>query len=246
MTAAVTPTDPPTPAQPPDASLGDAYVAWWNRQNDARTRVERVPTVEGVSLRVSPGTFSPDPRLTYAPTLMCKTMPTSMAGMTVLDLGAGCGVLSIVAALRGATQVIAVDLSEGAIDDTRANVAELERVGRIEAGVVVPVVGDLYDAVPAGVGPAGVGPFDLILANLPIAADAKPWHELGPIAQTMDRCIAGLTSHLKPAGRAMIGWASFGPPGVMPDLVERAGLSTAMTHEATFGVTWSVCTARRG
>lgn len=232
------PPDPPPPIA--DAPLDDRYVAWWNRQNDARTRVEHASVLEATRLRVSPSVFSPDPRLTYAPTLMAKTMPDEMRGTNVLDLGTGCGVLAIIAAMRGAANVFAVDLSPDAIDDTAANVAELEQAGRIARGTVTPVVGDLYDALPPD-----TDKFDLILANLPIAAAAKPWHELGPIADTLDRCITGLATHLKPDGRALIGWASFGPPNVMPDLLERAGLKTTTTHEETFGVTWSVFASMR-
>ncbi|MEM6756469.1 MAG: methyltransferase [Planctomycetota bacterium] len=230
---------PPNHDNEPEAdALGRRYVGWWNAQNDARREVEHVPTIDGVRLRVSPTVFSPDARLTYAPTLMARTMPADLSGRRVLDLGTGCGVLAIAAALRGAAEVVAVDLSEDAVADTAANVASVERAGRLPRGVVRPIVGDLYDALPPD-----AGRFDLILGNLPIAADARPWHELGPIAQTLDRCIIGLHTHLQPDGQAMIGWASFGPPNVMPDLLDRAGLRTSMTHAETFGVTWSVCVA---
>ncbi|MEM0915883.1 MAG: methyltransferase [Planctomycetota bacterium] len=222
-------------------TLARRYVAWWNEQNGARPGTETMRIVDGLRLRVSRSVFSPDVRLTYAPTLMCEVMPDSLRGKRVLDLGTGCGVLAITAAVRGAERVVAVDLSEDAIADTTANVASHEQAGRIGEGVVVPALGDLYDALPD----ADAGPFDLILANLPIAAEATPWHELGPIADLTQRAIAGLSTHLRAGGTAMFGWASFGPPGVMPDLLDQAGYTTEMTHAKTFGVTWSICAARR-
>jgi ribosomal protein L11 methyltransferase len=75
-----------------------------------------------------------------------------VAGARVLDVGCGSGILSIAAALLGATSVLGVDTDPVAIDATVAN-ARRNRV----AGVVTARRGSI---------PVPEPPFDLILANL--------------------------------------------------------------------------------
>ncbi len=73
-------------------------------------------------------------------------------GDRVLDVGCGSGVLSIVAAQRGATQVIAIDIAEAAREATIDNA--------IRNGV-----GDLIEVTTTTVG-AITGAFDVVLANI--------------------------------------------------------------------------------
>ncbi|MET0458530.1 MAG: 50S ribosomal protein L11 methyltransferase [Ilumatobacteraceae bacterium] len=80
-------------------------------------------------------------------------------GATVLDVGCGSGVLSVVAARMGAPYVEAVDISAAAVEATVAN-AERNGVARAVSASRRPV-----DDVE--------GPFDLVLANLlaPVVVD---------------------------------------------------------------------------
>jgi ribosomal protein L11 methyltransferase len=73
-------------------------------------------------------------------------------GASVLDVGCGSGVLAIAAALTGASQVRAVDVSLAAIDATEANVAR----NRVDHLVEV-------DTTPVA---ALDGPYDIVLANI--------------------------------------------------------------------------------
>lgn len=74
------------------------------------------------------------------------------SGVSVLDVGCGTGVLSVVAALGGARTVRSIDVSDGAVEATREN-AERNSVG---ARVQV-------DSTPL----SGVeGPFDVVVANI--------------------------------------------------------------------------------
>lgn len=73
-------------------------------------------------------------------------------GATVLDVGCGSGVLSVVAAKLGAPYVEAIDISTAAVEATTAN-AERNGVG----GVVSAATCGLADVD---------GPFDVVLANL--------------------------------------------------------------------------------
>lgn len=74
------------------------------------------------------------------------------AGARVLDVGAGSGVLSVVACLLGAASAVAVDIDPAALDATRANAVANGVNDRVEASTT-PVAD-----VP--------GQFDLVLANI--------------------------------------------------------------------------------
>jgi ribosomal protein L11 methyltransferase len=100
------------------------------------------------------------------------------AGMRVLDVGAGSGILSIAAARLGAGHVEAVE-----IDPVAASVCE-ENVSRNDVGGVIRVrAGTLDDSPPAEL-------FDLVLANITIA--------------TLLQLKAALAVQLRPGGLAVL------------------------------------------
>ena len=77
------------------------------------------------------------------------------AGLRVLDMGAGTGVLAIAAALLGAERCLAVEIESGAADNARSNV-DLNAVHvRVEVRC-----GDAGCVLPED------GPFDRVLANI--------------------------------------------------------------------------------
>lgn len=73
-------------------------------------------------------------------------------GRRVLDVGCGSGLLAIVAAIRGAHTVVAVDIDPAAVEATLAN-------------AMVNGVGDLIEVSSTPVAIVD-GPFDLIVANI--------------------------------------------------------------------------------
>jgi len=73
-------------------------------------------------------------------------------GQSVLDLGTGSGILAIAAAKMGSGPVLAVDKDPIAVEAARANIRRNRMGARIE--------------VRAGTLEPGMGPYDLILANL--------------------------------------------------------------------------------
>ncbi len=76
-----------------------------------------------------------------------------LADRSVLDAGTGTGILSIIAALNGASPIVAFDNNEWAIANTQENL-ELNGV----ADKVEVILGEMDDVGP--------GPFDLIMANI--------------------------------------------------------------------------------
>ena len=90
----------------------------------------------------------------HATTRLCLAalQQLDLAGMTVIDVGTGSGVLAIAASLLGAANVIGID------DDADAISAARENLGLNPRARVTLQVGDLRQAAPANA--------DLVLANL--------------------------------------------------------------------------------
>lgn len=115
----------------------------------------------------------------------------------VLDLGAGSGVLSILAARAGAGRVVAVEIDEFAA-------AEIRRNGSLNGSPAIEVV--VGDAAVM----AGLGRFDLIVANI----GAREASALRPVCQELAApgatlILSGLTEWSAPevaAGYTADGW----------------------------------------
>ncbi len=127
-----------------------------------------------------------------------------LEGARVLDLCSGSGALAIRAALGGAREVVAVDVSRRAVATIRLN-ATLNHV-RVRARR-----GDLFDAV------AGEQ-FDAIVSNppyVPSPADELPargpqraWEAGRDGRAVLDAICAGAPGHLRPGGVVLIAHSS--------------------------------------
>ncbi|MES2203147.1 MAG: methyltransferase [Patescibacteria group bacterium] len=88
--------------------------------NTIRKRRRRyVARVNGRDYEIYPDVFSP--ALVLDTAWYAKHLP-SQKGKSVLEIGAGTGVLAITAALQGASSVLAVDINPHAVANTSANV----------------------------------------------------------------------------------------------------------------------------
>ncbi|MGB0368181.1 MAG: methyltransferase [Flavobacteriales bacterium] len=105
---------------------------------------------KGLKVRVNPGVFFP--HLTISTKVFLKYLDQqTLEGKSVLELGAGCGILSFRCAQHGA-KVMASDISLAAIDNLKINQNAL--------GLDVEIVhSDLFDSIEST--------FDLILINPP-------------------------------------------------------------------------------
>jgi release factor glutamine methyltransferase len=121
-------------------------------------------------------------------------------GRSVLDVFTGSGVLAVAAALAGAREVTAIDVSRRAVLTTRLN-ARLNgvRVQALRGDVLAPVAGRR---------------FDLILANppyvpgeseeLPARGVARAWEAGRDGRALLDRFCPSVAGHLTPGGRVLI------------------------------------------
>jgi release factor glutamine methyltransferase len=141
-----------------------------------------------------PGVFQPRSDTWMLADALVAAMPR---GARVLDLCTGSGALAVTAAVHGAGEVVAVDVSRRSLLSVRAN-ALVHRV-RVRA-----VRGDLFGAVGAG------ERFDVIVSNPPYVPDAtdelpargarRAWDAGRDGRVLLDRICREAADHLRPGG----------------------------------------------
>jgi HemK-related putative methylase len=143
-------------------------------------------------------------------------------GTAVLDMCAGSGVLSIVAARLGAGTVTAVDVSRRAMICTRLNALFHRAQVRTRRG-------DLFAALGEGAS------FDVVVSNppwLPSATDKLPtrgidraWEAGRDGRALIDRVCAGASTYLRPGGFLLLVQASFCDVSATVELLTAQGLN---------------------
>ena len=145
-----------------------------------------------------PGVFQPrSDTWMLADVLRTQTLP---AGAAVLDMCTGSGALAVAAALRGARDVTAADVSRRALLCARVN-------ARLNGARVRTRRGDLFAAV-------GDARYDVIVSNppyLPSAGDALPergasraWEAGDDGRVLLDRICSEAPAHLRPGGLLLL------------------------------------------
>ena len=209
----------------------------------------RLVVADDVFIWCDEANAGPDAVMTPGPTTadLIALIPTPVGG-SVLDIGTGPGTLALVAARRGATRVVATDISERAIALTRFNAAFNEIPLEVR-------LGDLY-------APVSTERFDWIMAQPPYVthpADEPGVTFLHGGAMGDELAMAvleGVDAHLRKRGVAMVLFdspvrpdaslearvrgavgpnvdvATFSQPGLHPD---RQALGYASLADPTFG-----------
>lgn len=200
------------------------YINFWITEN--RNRETRDLTVCGVTVRVNKDVFTPDPEMTNSSLMLLKSLP-DLSGKTVLDVGTGCGILAVYAALHGAARVTAVDIDPTAVANARENIERLNLSDKVEV-----VQTNLFDGLTQK--------YDLIVANLPILGAV--WNHLtGPVSKVYDRFISEYDRYLQhPDGRVLMGFASFGDLNSILGTISSAPHLVSKFSEHKFGVEWDV------
>jgi len=153
---------------------------------------------------------------------------------TALDLGTGCGIQAIFAALRG-YDATAVDIEPGAVSCARANAI----LNGVELRVRV-FQGDLF-------APVNGQSFDLVVFNLPFfrGIATTPLERAWRSPDILERCAFGLPSVLKNDGRAYFVLSNHGDPAGLLSALSRAGFSVERVTWRHFGVeTMAIYSAR--
>lgn len=149
---------------------------------------------------VYPNVFSPK---VFPDTLFFADNIQIKPGESFLEIGSGTGLIAVTAALRGASHVVAVDITTNAVNNTTQN-AFLHHVNKI----VKIFEGDVFDPVPRG------QQFDLIFWNTPFMHIEK--ENLTDLEKALyDPQYRSLTRYLKegktfltPKGKMLVGFSS--------------------------------------
>ncbi len=148
-------------------------------------------------------------------------------GMHFLEIGPGIGVVAVAAALAGAERVVAIDINQDAVNNTRANFAKHGVEARADARQ-----GDLFSALRPG------EKFDLIFWNVPFFHEAPP--DLGlleraisdPGYENTKRYMVEGQEHLRPSGRLTVGFSStVGDLRLIESIAGAVGLKAEIFHK---------------
>lgn len=144
------------------------------------------------------------------------------SGDTVLEVGPGCGALTTMMALSGATLVDAVDVNPAAVENTRLNAA-LHHM----SNVVSAWVGDALDAVPSE------RQYDVVFWNTPFiyrtasyrCKNALEFSLFDPGYASHRRFFAQVGSTLSDKGKILLGFGDFGELELLYSIAEANGFA---------------------
>ena len=182
--------------------------------------------VEGKKFVVFPGVFSPK---YFRDTKFFARHVRVNPGEDFLEIGSGTGIISVLAAIRGARRVVAVDVNPTAVRNTREN-ARLHRVAKRERFHVY--LGDVY--VPLG----RKQKFDVIFWNTPFGYVRRKNISLleravfDPGYRSTTKFVLGARRHLKPGGRLLVGFSStLGHLSLLRKLLREQGFKPRLLKE---------------
>ncbi|MFT6817213.1 MAG: polypeptide subunit release factor methylase [Myxococcota bacterium] len=203
-----------------------------------RSRQTTVEELDGIAIVVLPDVYNPVTNRTGAmlARVLRDAIPVRPPGEPVprlLDVGTGCGVAAVFAALRGA-EVVAVDLNPEAIRNARLN-AQLHhvehRVDVRQGDLFEPVAGERFDVV-AFDPPRHVG--------RPSTFIDLAWEG----EDVLERFAATVGDVLAPGGRVLVSTRTDSASHTLADTLGFAGFDVRVVTEGRFyGATESIVEA---
>lgn len=125
-------------------------------------------------------------------------------GRTVLEIGTGTGVLSLLCKQQGASKVLATDRNPAAVACARYNAANQQLDETLKVRQADAQSHDAYSAIEE------TEKFDLIIAHPPSAdgpaTEPADYAFYDPEYQLLDSLLDGLPQHLNPAGRCLLSY----------------------------------------
>ena len=203
--------------------LGKAIALSYRLTGKDRYDDFRVERVHGAPFVVMPSVFNP--KVPRTGEFLAAQIDSQLVGSEteVLDMGTGCGVGAVFAA-RHARRVVAVDINAAAVRCAGINA----QLNHLEHKIDVRH-GDLF-------APVSAERFDLVLFNPPFLRGAprddrdRAWRS----SDVAERFAAGLGSHLKPGGCALVLLSSFGDAGRFLEEFRKHDFAIAVLAERRF------------
>ncbi|MBM4267737.1 MAG: methyltransferase [Deltaproteobacteria bacterium] len=156
-------------------------------------------------------------------------------GKRVLEIGTGSGIISVYAAVLGASKVVATDIDPNAIESLRRNAERFGKSDVVEGRLVPESDISAYSVIQPG------EQFDIIVSNPPYSLDLDAT-ENSPVIDTGDlgfSIVRGLDEHLAPGGTAMLFYASLFYHLTMVKYAEHEGWDVA-NHRPWMLFAWEV------
>ncbi len=186
-----------------------------------QSKLETVPykiKVAGKEFIIYPNVFSP--KYFHDTKIFAENLPVK-EGEEMLEIGPATGVVSIMAAYRGARKVLAIDINPDAVKNTKANIELHQMKDKVEVRQ-----GDLYSPL------LPKEKFDTIFWNTPFGfVENKDIPDLekavfDPGYVSTEKFITEAKQHLKQDGRLLIGFSTtLGRYDLLQQFVEKAHLS---------------------
>ncbi len=145
--------------------------------------------IKGTNLIVKSGIFNPDINVTNSSSMILNNIP-DIKQKEILDVGCGTGIIGIYCALNGAKKVLATDIDEKAIENTKENIIT-NKAQNIEV-----LKSNLFEKVK--------GKFDYIFANLPISD--RHWNLGISTINLLKNFLLEVRDHLKEGGKFYFTW----------------------------------------
>lgn len=160
--------------------------------------------VAGLQFTVLPDV--PSPQFFASTEFLCNAIPYRVEN-AFLEIGPGMGAISVMAALRGARQVVAIDINPDAVANTNINA---KRHG--VSDIVRCLEGDVFDPLSRGV------KFDTIFWNIPFVYIEDDYQyrsvlekaAFDPGYRLTERFLGQVKDWLAPDGRVFVGFGEFG------------------------------------
>lgn len=199
----------------------------------ARSQQPDRPTkarVGGLEFQIDLGVFSP---AFFESSAVFASLMDVRPSERWLEIGAGCGALSVLVAKRGAGLVVATDITDAAVANITANANLHDVSDRITA-----IKSDVYDNLPVGM------KFDTIFWNSPwmVAPDGLDVSDelersiSDPGYQAISRFLGECRRWLAPQGRLLLGFANFGDEQRLDAIIREARLHRASSIAHTSNV----------
>jgi len=166
-----------------------------------------------LDLHVPAGVWNPTPHGAFLGEMLATRL--SFAGQHVLELGAGCGLHSIVLARRGARRLMLTEIEEPILDCARHNL----ELGAEQADTIVDTQVADWTHVEGG-------PFDALVTNPPFAKSGKRYRRY-----FIDTLILDAHKLVKPGGTLTFIHSSMADVKRSLDLMEANGMQVEIIGE---------------
>jgi|SRR3989344_1947464 len=157
-------------------------------------------------------------------------------GEDFLEIGCGTGIISIFASFKGASKVVAIDISPIAVENTRENIL-LHKLSK----KMSVLLGEVYSPLEEN------QIFDTIFWNVPFLYENKSKISLlessvfDPGYNMIEKFISGAHRHLKQNGRLLIGFSTtMGNYNKLKELLDKYGFSLKLLKKETINYDYPI------